>query len=90
MRGLISIIDTPHTITITSNTFMFNSAVKGLIYITSDARTNTIVIADNNFTQNAAYYGGAAIYIRASAATGVYLNQIDTTGGTTINTEDDI
>ena len=64
MRTLISIINTPYTITITDNTFTSNTVAKGLIYIESQHRSNPILIAANTFTTNAAYFGTVGIFIR--------------------------
>ena len=64
MRTLISIINTPYTITITDNTFTTNTVSKGLIYIESQHRSNPILMAANTFTSNAAYYGTVGIFIR--------------------------
>ena len=52
-------------ISITYNTFSYNSVVKGLIYIDlGDTRTKPVLIANNVFTGNAAYYGTIGVYIR--------------------------
>ena len=64
MRTLISIINTPYTITITDNIFITNTVAKGLIYIESQHRLTPILISANNFTSNAAYYGTIGIHIR--------------------------
>ena len=63
-RHLIFIRYTPYTISIALNTFLWNSAFKGLVYIESYYRTNPILIANNTFIQNAAYYGAVGIFIR--------------------------
>jgi hypothetical protein len=65
MRNLITIENTPYNIIIVGNKFEYNTVVKGLIYITNaDKRSKPVLIADNNFINNGAYYGAIGIYIR--------------------------
>ena len=75
----MSIINTPHQIVIDLNTFTSNSVVKGIIYIQSAARIEPIIIAENTFTFNAAYFGAVGIYIRQQMAPGKYLNSLNPT-----------
>ena len=53
--------------------------MKGIIYIQSAARVEPIVIAENTFSYNAAYFGAVGIYIRQQMAPGKYLNSLNPT-----------
>lgn len=55
---------------------MNNTAVKGLIYIDSFHRTVPLLIDDNKFMYNGAYFGASAIFIRARAVVGRNLKNI--------------
>ena len=65
MSSLISVINSTNLIMIDNNSFTYNSMINGIIYISSQYQpSQPILISNNNFTQNAAYYESAAIFIR--------------------------
>mmetsp|Transcript_30034 Transcript_30034/g.29288 ORF Transcript_30034/g.29288 Transcript_30034/m.29288 type:complete len:95 (-) Transcript_30034:530-814(-) len=70
MRNLISIVRTPHQIVIAGNTFNNNDVVKGVVYIESEHRSKPVLIANNDFVENFAYFSASAIFIRAFTDTG--------------------
>jgi len=53
-----------------SNTFSYNDVVKGVIYIESEHRSKPVLIAENVFEYNFAYYQASGIFIRAFTETG--------------------
>ena len=64
---MISILNTPHEILIASNTFTDNSVIDAAIYIESDARSRSVLIYKNTFTNTASYFGDQAITIIAKS-----------------------
>jgi hypothetical protein len=47
--------------------FINNTVVRGVISIISDQRDSPVVISNNIFNRNLAYFGSVTIYIRSMA-----------------------
>ena len=66
IKSVLSLISHNYNFDLISNTFEFNSGTKGVVMIESLHRNKTrILIAGNNFTQNAGYLDSNTIFIRA-------------------------
>mmetsp|Transcript_9850 Transcript_9850/g.9703 ORF Transcript_9850/g.9703 Transcript_9850/m.9703 type:complete len:114 (+) Transcript_9850:2344-2685(+) len=70
MRNILSIRNTPFQITIVDNTFDSNDVVKGVVYLESEHRETAVLIADNTFTYNFAYFSAIGVFIRAFTESG--------------------
>lgn len=68
LRSLISIEGNARTIIIAGNKFNYNVVVKGAINLFTNTRVNPVVLLNNVFERNVAYFGTSALFIRAKTS----------------------
>jgi hypothetical protein len=54
-----------YSIAIVDNIFINNTVVRGIISLINNQRDSPVVISNNTFTKNLAYFGSVTIFIRS-------------------------
>ena len=75
-RNLIYINASTSTVAIANNNFSNNGVVRGVIYVDNNELTAPVLIADNSFSYNSAFFSTMAIYIRARTTSSTYITSI--------------